>query len=189
MNAIIGFSDLLFSMVTDKKHKSYLESIKIAGNSLLQIINDILDLSKIEAGKLDIHLEPVNLHQIFSEIKQIFSIKMTEQKIDFILQIDESIPTTVLLDEIRLRQILFNIVGNAVKFTESGYIKLKLENYSTANKNCNVLDLLISIEDTGIGIPQNQLESIFESFKQQDSQNTKKYGAFHNQAFVGDDEW
>jgi PAS domain S-box-containing protein len=176
MNAIIGFSDLLFSMVTDKKHKSYLESIKIAGNSLLQIINDILDLSKIEAGKLDIHLEPVNLHQIFSEIKQIFSIKMTEQKIDFILQIDENIPTTVLLDEIRLRQILFNIVGNAVKFTESGYIKLKLENYSTANKNCNVLDLLISIEDTGIGIPQNQLESIFESFKQQDSQNTKKYG-------------
>ena len=175
MNAIIGFSDLLYALVTEKKQKRYLESIKIAGKNLLQIINDILDLSKIEAGKLDIQLSPVNPHDIFNEIQQIFSLKISEQHLDFIMIVDNKIPNSLLLDEVRLRQILINIVGNAIKFTEKGFIKLTAESIRIDHE-CNCLDLLFSVEDTGIGIPQNQLEAIFESFKQQDCQNTKKYG-------------
>jgi len=174
MNAVIGFSDLLYSIVTDKTQKSYIESIRSAGKNLLQIINDILDLSKIEAGKLKIQHTPVNPHAIFDEIKKMFMLKKKEQQIDFMLEIDSRIPESLLLDEVRLSQILINIVGNALKFTEKGYIKIKAENLCP--DNTDRIDLLISIEDTGIGIEQDQLETIFDAFKQQDSQSTKKYG-------------
>jgi len=174
MNAVIGFSDLLYSIVTDKTQKSYIESIRSAGKNLLQIINDILDLSKIEAGKLKIQQKPVNPHAIFDEIKKLFMLKKKEQQIDFILEIDSRIPGSLLLDEVRLSQILINIVGNAFKFTEKGYIKIKAENLSP--NNSDRIDLLILIEDTGIGIEKDQLEVIFEAFKQQNSQSTKKYG-------------
>jgi PAS domain S-box-containing protein len=174
MNAVIGFSDLLYSVVTDKTQKSYIESIRSAGKNLLQIINDILDLSKIEAGKLQIQQAPVNPHVIFDEIKKMFMFKKKEQQIDFILEIDPGIPRSLLLDEVRLSQVLINVVGNALKFTEKGYIKIKAENLNP--NNTDRIDLLISIEDTGIGIEKDQLEAIFEAFKQQDSQSTKKYG-------------
>ncbi|MDM8522248.1 ATP-binding protein [Desulfococcaceae bacterium HSG8] len=175
MNAVIGFSDLLSSLITDKKQKNYLESIRISGRSLLKLINDVLDLSKIEAGRLEIEYEPVNPHMILNEIKQIFQIRISEKNLDFIIDVDEALPTALMLDETRLRQILFNLVGNAVKFTETGHIRL------SAQKECKIedrstLDLVISIEDTGIGIPQDQIQSVFESFRQQDGQSTRKYG-------------
>jgi len=175
MNAVIGFSELLSSLVTDKKQKSYLESIQIAGRSLLQLINDILDLSKIEAGKLEIQYEPVNPHIIFNEIKQIFHMKISEKKLDFIIDVDVDIPNAIMMDEIRLRHILFNLVGNAVKFTEKGYIKLAARKRHK-KKDHSKLDLIISVEDTGIGIPQDQTSQIFESFRQQEGQSSKKYG-------------
>jgi PAS domain S-box-containing protein len=173
MNAVIGFSDLLYAIVTDKTQRSYIESIRSAGKNLLQIINDILDLSKIEAGKMQIQLVPVNPHAIFDEIKKMFMLKKKEQ-IDIIMEIDQEIPKFLMLDEIRFIQILINVVGNALKFTEKGYIRIKAEKLCT-NYN-DYIDLLIAIEDTGIGIEQDQLEVVFESFKQQDSQSTKKYG-------------
>jgi PAS domain S-box-containing protein len=173
MNAVIGFSEILASKVTDKQHKSYLNSIQTAGKSLLTLINDILDLSKIEAGRLDIQYEPVNPQIIFTELQQIFSLKIAEKNLELIMEIDKSLPLALILDEIRLRQILLNLIGNAVKFTDSGYIKL------CANKvyrKDNHIDLILAVEDSGIGILADQQVLIFESFRQQDGQSTRQYG-------------
>jgi len=174
MNAVIGFSDLLSSLITDEKQKSYLESIRVSGKTLLGLINDILDLSKIEAGKIHLQFETVNPHNIFKEIKQIFHFKTSERNLDFILDIDPKLPMCIQLDEIRFRQILFNLIGNAVKFTEQGCIKISVQIFGEIDQN--TIDLKITIEDTGIGIHQSQLETIFEAFVQQDGQSTRKYG-------------
>ena len=174
LNAIIGFSELLTSLIIDKKQRSYLYSIQTAGKTLLTLINDILDLSKIEAGRLDINYESIDITRIFSELQQIFLIKLAEKNLDFIIDIDENLPSVLLLDEIRLRQILLNLIGNAVKFTETGYIKLS--SCRTSKNKSNKIDINISITDTGIGIPLDQQKMVFESFRQQDGQSTRKYG-------------
>ncbi len=176
MNAVLGFTELLNSMVTDKIQKSYIESIRSSGKSLLTLINDILDLSKIEARKMELQYEPVNPKSIFNEIRNVFSLKITEKGLDFIVNIDPGIPNSLLLDEVRLRQILFNLFGNAVKFTEKGYIKLCAEKIYTQKNDKSTLDLIIAIEDTGIGIPPESAGKIFDAFKQQDGQSTKQFG-------------
>ena len=175
MNAVIGFSDILASKITNKQHKSYLNSIQTAGKSLLTLINDILDLSKIEAGRLDIKSEPVNPPVIFTELQQIFSLKIAEKNLELIMEIDENIPPALFLDETRLRQVLLNLIGNAIKFTDSGYIKLCANNIYTEDDRSKV-DLILAVEDSGIGIPADQQALIFESFKQQDGQSTRQYG-------------
>ncbi len=173
MNAVIGFSELLYSLVTDKKQKGYLDAIQTAGKSLLTLINDILDLAKIEAGRLEIKYEPINPYLIFNELKQIFALKIAEQNLEFIIDFDEELSTALRLDETRLRQVLLNLVGNAIKFTEIGYVKLSAQKIYTQE---NKINFIITVEDTGIGIPENQEKTIFESFKQQDGQSTRKYG-------------
>ncbi|MCP4352263.1 MAG: response regulator [Desulfobacterales bacterium] len=174
LNAVTGFSELLSSLVSDRKQKSYLASIKTAGKSLLTLINDILDLSKIEAGMMEIRLTPVNPRMIISEIEQIFSMKIASENLQFVTDIDTELPCVLMLDETRFRQILLNLVGNAVKFTEKGHIKLAAENrYRTDDRTRT--DLIISVEDTGIGIPRQERENIFKSFRQQDGQSSK-YG-------------
>jgi len=175
MNAVIGFSDILASIVTDKKQKSYLNSIQTAGKILLTLINDILDLSKIEAGRLDIQYEPVNPQIIFTELQQIFSLKMADKNLEWIMEIDESLPKALFLDETRLRQVLLNLIGNAIKFTDSGYVKLCANKIYTENDHTQV-DLILAVEDSGIGIPAVQQALIFESFRQQDGQSTRQYG-------------
>ena len=175
MNAVLGFTDLLYSLISDKKQQSYLEAIRSSGKSLLTLINDILDLSKIEARKMDLQYEPVNIATVFDEIKDIFSLKIKDKGLVFITEIGPDVPDNLLLDEVRLRQILFNLMGNAVKFTVSGHIRLfakKIERPETDGK----LDLLMAVEDTGIGILPESRETIFEAFKQQDGQSTKQYG-------------
>jgi signal transduction histidine kinase len=174
MNAVIGFSDILASKVTDKQQKSYLNSIQTAGKSLLTLIDDILDLSKIEAGLLEIQYEPVNPQAIFTELQQIFSIKMAEKNLELIMEIDESLPSVLFLDETRLRQVLLNLIGNAVKFTDSGYLKLCANKEAYTNQE--QIDLILAVEDSGIGIPSNQQAFIFESFRQVDGQSTREYG-------------
>ena len=175
MNAVLGFSELLEGVITERKQKKYLEAIKTGGKNLLTLINDILDLSKIEAGKLKLQYEIINPMSIFHEIKQIFSVNIQEKGLNFIIDVEEGLPQNLLLDEVRLRQVLFNLIGNAIKFTEKGYIKLSVK------KECNFpekksLNLMISVEDSGIGISEIAKDTIFESFKQQDGQSTKKYG-------------
>ncbi len=189
LNAVIGFSELLSSQVTDKKQKSYLESIQTAGKSLLTLITDILDLSKIEAGRLEMQDDTVNPYLVFDEIHQIFAIKIAEKQLEFLLDIDQELPSALMLDESRLRQVLLNLIGNAVKFTEQGCITLRVRSHRfsdlptptpsqerTRSDASLTTNIQIDVEDTGIGIPAGQQEIIFESFRQQDGQSTRKYG-------------
>lgn len=175
MNAILGFTEVLEDKITDKILLKYLSSISSSGKALLNIINDILDLSKIEAGKLDLQYEAVNLVSLMNEVGQIFDHKTRQKKIDFILEIDRSIPNVVFIDDVRLRQILFNLVGNAVKFTDFGFVKLSVEKITTHTEN-ETIDLLFQVEDSGIGIPGDQINKIFEAFEQQKNQSLNKYG-------------
>ncbi|HIE03020.1 MAG TPA: response regulator, partial [Thiotrichaceae bacterium] len=174
LNAVIGFSNLLSSLISDKKQTRYLDSIQTAGKSLLTLINDILDLSKIEAGRLDIQYEAINLYLIFEELKQIFAVNIAEKNLELIINIDEHLPKTLLLDETRLRQVLLNLIGNALKFTKQGYIKLSA--YPSMEQIDDEIELIISVTDTGIGVPENQQEVIFESFRQQEGQSTRQFG-------------
>jgi two-component system sensor histidine kinase EvgS len=175
MNAILGFTELLSSMVRGEQQKSYLQAIQSGGKSLLTLINDILDLSKIEAGKLEVQYEPVNPYTIFDEIRQIFALKISQKNLEFITEVSEDIPESLLLDEVRTRQVLFNLIGNSVKFTEKGYIKISADRIYTADDHSKI-DLIITVEDTGVGIPRESQDRIFEAFRQQDGQSTRKYG-------------
>ncbi len=175
LNAVTGFSELLSSVVTDRKQKSYLEAIKTGGKSLLTLINDILDLSKIESGKMEIQYEAVNPRLIFNEIEQIFRVKMAEKKLEFRVDIDEELPDALFIDETRLRQILLNFVGNSVKFTDKGHVRLSAGNISKDVAH-GKMDFVISVEDTGIGIPKSEQKRIFEAFKQQKGQRVEQFG-------------
>ncbi len=175
MNAVLGFADLLYSEITNPKHKNYLESIRVSGASLLSLIDDILDLSKIEAGKLSLNPETVDPHSIFEEIKQIFSLRIAEKNLVYIEEIANNIPRGIRLDGHRLRQTLLNLVGNAVKFTHKGHIKLTA-NMVTSQTDQFLVDLMVAVEDTGIGVPKEEQELIFAPFQQQDQQSTRKFG-------------
>lgn len=176
MNAILGFCDLLKSSIKEVRYLSYLESISTGSKTLLSLINDILDLSKIEAGKLEINYEVVNLRWLIQEICQIFSQKVAEKNIALFTEIEENVPIAIIFDEIRLRQILFNVVGNALKFTEEGHVKIKVSSRYLKHDNSELIDLEIAVEDTGIGIALEQKEIIFDAFRQSQGQSNRKYG-------------
>jgi len=175
MNSIIGFADLLTSLIKDEKQRNYLESIKSSGRSLLILINDILDLSKIEAGKFEIEYQPVNLKSLVEEIRQVFTLKCDEKDLLFHTDIDPQIPDALMLSDSRLRQIFVNIVGNAIKFTERGSITIKVAQIA-APINTSKINLEIDIIDTGVGIPDEQQQNIFHAFHQQEGQEFNKYG-------------
>ncbi|MCP4132143.1 MAG: transporter substrate-binding domain-containing protein [bacterium] len=175
LNAVIGFSELLFSMMKNNKEKSYLQSIKDAGESLLTLINDILDLSKIEANMLEIKPGNVAMKVVVDEIAQIFRNATDEKGIEFIIDIEKSMPEIIILDEVRLRQILLQLVGNAVKFTEKGSITVAVKKRST-DEEAGTFQLGITVEDTGIGILPQDINTIFETFKQQNGLDNKKFG-------------
>lgn len=176
LNAIIGFSELLRTVIKDSKYRSYIETINLAGNSLLILINDILDLSKIESGKLEIKYKPVDLNKTFDEIGKIFKQKFESKNIKFILDISNDFPKYILIDEIRIRQILLNLVGNAIKFTDQGYIKISSSCTYYDSNDFSKFNILMSVEDTGIGIPEEDQSLIFESFRQKSGQDERKYG-------------
>ena len=176
LNSIIGFSELLSHSIQDPKHKSYIDTINVSGNSLLLIINDILDLSKIEAGKVEVHDKPVNIKQVFKEIEMMFWQKKQTKGIQFFLEIQDDVPDVILFDEVRIRQILLNLVGNAIKFTEKGHVKVSIKTLPTSTRASGSIDLQLTVEDTGIGIAPNETKRIFEPFTQISGQSIKKYG-------------
>jgi signal transduction histidine kinase/FixJ family two-component response regulator len=180
MNAVLGFADLLKTSITDKRQKSYLEAISSSGKGLLTLINGILDLSKIEAGKMELEYEPVNPYALFDEIRHIFALQASEKKIDFSIQLEQNMPDCLMLDEVRLKQILFNLIGNAIKFTEKGYVRITVEKREASNSEKSgapsAVGLFITVEDTGIGIAKQHQAEIFKAFKQKDGQSTKRFG-------------
>lgn len=173
MNAILGFSDLLQKQITNPQKKNYINAIIASGRILLALINDILDLSKIEAGKLKLQYEALDLRSLLAEIRQIFAQKAAEKDLPLLLEIEDSLPPAILFDEIRLRQILFNTVSNALKFTEQGYVKISAKSEIFCPPQALIT---ISVEDTGIGISADQQERIFDAFIQSEGQSTRKYG-------------
>lgn len=176
MNAILGFSELLKEELgNNPKYADYINGIANSGRNLLELINDILDLSKIEAGKMEIKYEPVNLRSVIDEIRDIFAVKTTEKGLAFDVIYDEKLPKSLLLDETRVRQILFNLVGNAVKFTEKGMVRVTVEAKDPYSEGSKV-DIVLKVQDTGIGIEKSQQELIFEAFHQKEGQSTRKYG-------------
>jgi PAS domain S-box-containing protein len=182
LNAVLGITDLLFLQITDDIQRNYLDTIKSSSKTLLTLIDDILDLSKIEAGKLKLNYNYVKIKSVIDEVENIFSLRAKEKGLQIVTEIDAMLPLSVYIDEIRIRQVLLNLVSNAVKFTSKGYVKILAKRIEKSNtkrgiKNkANTIDILISVEDSGIGIQKPFLQSIFEAFTQQEDLDTKKYG-------------
>ncbi len=176
MNAILGFSEILKDKIGNNPVVlDYLSGIQRSGKNLISLINDILDLAKIEAGKLEITYSPVNLFNVIYDIQQIFSLQTAQKNLKFEISIDETLPKSLLIDELRLRQVLFNLIGNAVKFTEKGGIYINVQSISRGSES-SCIDLVIEIRDTGIGIAHYELDSIFSPFIQQSGQDAMRFG-------------
>lgn len=173
MNAILGFSEWLHTNVENPQHRNYLHTIITSGRNLLTLINDILDLSKIESGKMNIELEPMQCRVVINQMKQVFKQKLEEKNLAFNLTIDSSVPAYIYMDEVRFYQILFNLIGNAIKFTKKGYIHVLLSTIKTSDSR--TIHLVLNVEDTGIGIKKDQQEDVFKAFTQQSGQSNRYY--------------
>ena len=175
MNAILGFAELLKNYTAGTKYDKYTDGILIGGNNLMSLINDILDLSKIESGQLKINAVTTNIRKMICDLENVFSPKLAKNKNKLFVSVQSGFPNQILIDDIRLKQILFNVIGNAVKFTQQGRIDVNV--HYTLNETNNLLqELIIEIKDTGIGISEKNLESIFIPFEQANRDITRKYG-------------
>ncbi|HEX4888099.1 MAG TPA: PAS domain S-box protein [Luteibaculaceae bacterium] len=173
LNALIGFSQLLEQTPLNDEQREYVESVSISGKNLLTLINDILDYSKIEAGMMTLEQLPVNINKLLQSIEVIFRQPCTHKNIALCLEMDPRLDTHVVADPLHINQILINLVGNAIKFTEKGQITLKSE---VMECEAGSTRLRISISDTGIVIKPEQMNKIFERFGQADSDTSRKYG-------------
>ncbi|MFA4866930.1 MAG: response regulator [Pedobacter sp.] len=173
INGIIGISQLLKkSNLTDQQHEM-VNLLEISSNSLLGVINDVLDLSKIESGKFKINRTPTDLSRICNDVIDLLRISSIEKKLDLIIKLDSDLPNTVIADSLRLNQVLMNLIGNAIKFTHKGSVTLKVEVLDTKGNN---VQIRFSVIDTGIGIAKENIDKIFETFEQADEQTTIKFG-------------
>lgn len=173
LNAIIGFQELLRDTPLNEEQKDFLHSIDFAGRNLLVLINDILDLSKIEAGKFVFNETQFDFRNTIRSVVELMEYRATDKSISISYEVDENIPTHVFGDQARLSQVLINLVGNAVKFTEKGFVKIKVKLLSESKKDVRCE---FKIEDSGIGIPKDKLDIIFDRFTQVSSDTTRKYG-------------
>ena len=173
LNGVIGFSDLLMRTEMTAIQRSYMQSVNVSANSLLDLINDVLDFSKIEAGKLELNPEKVDIYDLIEQLVDIVKFRIHEKGIELLIDICPTIPQFIFVDPIRLRQVLLNLMGNAVKFTERGEIELKVTMNKALDGNN---EFTFSVIDTGIGIPNDKQKLIFESFSQADSSTTRKFG-------------
>ncbi len=173
MNAIVGFTDLILQTPLSSEQKQYLDAIKTSGANLIIIINDILDISRIQSGKITFEQIDFRLSQIMSTVIEMMLQKSVKKNIKLSTIIDKQIPDNLLGDPTRLNQILLNLIGNAIKFTEVGEVKTTVELLSESTED---IELKFSITDTGIGIPDDKLSSIFEAFTQATNETTRKYG-------------
>ncbi|GGG05829.1 PAS domain-containing protein [Paenibacillus abyssi] len=174
MNGIIGMADLLSETELTEEQQRYIQIILESSGSLLRILNEILDFSKIEAGKMEIIQEPIQVQALLGGILDLFSLKATEQGIDLTCQTEGSVSPVVIGDEGIIRQIIVNLVGNAIKFTEEGSVSVKARQQSTPDPNKVMIEF--SVQDTGIGIPEDMQDRLFQSFSQLHPTINRKYG-------------
>ncbi|MGJ8661485.1 MAG: ATP-binding protein, partial [Bacteroidota bacterium] len=173
MNAIIGFTKVMLKTELTIKQKEYLTAIKVSGNSLIVLIDDILDLAKVDAGKMTFEQTPFKLASSISTMLHLFETKIQEKNLKLIINYDDKIPEVLLGDSVRLHQIILNLVSNAVKFTSKGSITVGVILESENEKNALIK---FSVKDTGIGIAENKIESIFDNFQQASSDTSRLYG-------------
>ena len=173
LNGIIGMTELVMMSPLEEDQKERLEAVKFSGESLLDIINDILDLSKIEARKLELDFVQFSLRGVIEKVLRPMSSKTSQKNLELILDISNGVPDYYVGDPVRLRQILFNLIGNAIKFTEKGEIKLEVRLKKESGNNA---ELEFFITDTGIGIPSDKMHNLFKSFSQADSSTSRKFG-------------
>lgn len=173
LNGIIGMTELLLNSSLDKEQKDFVETIKVSGDTLLNVINDILDFSKYESGNIDLHKEQFDIEETIEEVFDILSSKANEKNIDLIYYVEDEVPKVIINDKQRLRQVLFNLIGNSVKFTDKGeiFVSVSLINKDEYNAEINFI-----IKDTGIGIDSSVIHRLFVPFMQADSSTSRKYG-------------
>jgi len=174
LNGIIGFTDLLMTSKLNEDQSEYMSTINESANSLIHIVNEVLDFSKIEAGKLELEISQTNLFELSNQVIDLFKYQTKMKKIDLVLNLDPNVPKFVQADAIRLKQVLVNLLGNALKFTHSGTITLDVQEIATSNKYYSTLNF--SVKDTGIGIEEINRDKIFKSFVQCDSSTSRQYG-------------
>lgn len=175
MNAVIGMTSLLLDTALNEEQKDYVETINQGGGALLTLIDEILDFSKIESGKVDLVHYPYDFRQCVEGVIDLLAIKAAEKNIEFSYYIDPQVPSSVIGDESRLRQILVNLISNAIKFTDEGEVAVivTVENQAQISEPCVIC---LKVKDTGIGIPDSAIPNLFDSFSQADNSSTRKYG-------------
>ncbi len=174
MNAVLGFAEILENEISDELQLQHLAAIRNGGKALLGLINDILDLSRIEAGKLSLQPVPTDLRSLVREISNMFSKRASAKGLELPLIVDPALPAAVVIDANRIRQILINLLANAIKFTDKGVVELSVGAVPAANTDA--VDIKLVVRDTGIGIPGDELLSIFEAFEQRKGQDSNKFG-------------
>ena len=172
MNAILGFSELLSRRIKDQSQLNYLSSIQNSGKTLLQLINDILDFSKIESGKLDFSNEPTNIQDLVQDTINMLKVRSDEKDLHLHTVISKDLPSSINIDELRIKQILINLINNAIKFTEKGIIEVETRCQNKTNK---YLDLIIRVKDTGMGISVENHQKIFRAFDQIEGLDSKRF--------------
>ncbi len=188
MNGILGMTDLALSMPLAAEQRDYLETARFSADSLLTLLNDILDFSKIEAGRLDLSPIPFSVRECLDQVAKMFAVPLEAKKLAYSAQVAEDVPAAMMGDPDRLRQILLNLIGNAIKFTEQGSIRVAIRRvrreaaegsadvHSDAHSDAHSDVLHFSVTDTGIGIPADKKDLIFEAFRQAGGSMTRKYG-------------
>jgi two-component system sensor histidine kinase/response regulator len=172
LNGIIGLTELVLDTELKNEQREYLQKAKLSSNALLNVINDILDYSKIEAGKLDIVKHKFKLNELLENIRNLFSVLANNKGLEFLFFIEKDFSFDLIGDSLRIIQVLTNLIGNAIKFTEKGIVSLSIDILKKDEK----MTLLFQIEDSGIGISEENQKKLFQSFEQGDQSNTKKYG-------------